>query len=170
MRICVRVKVVRAHAAVIGNKSHKWKYPRKVGNNGLNEFSRVKRERERENCIWWYISFLYHHIIYATKTAAAFRTCYVNYKRTFSSFNCATLLHVLFENGVFALWQCVAMCYLMNVLLIRLTLSFSYHLLLFKFILIGIYFTTEVSRAGVWSNAIYECLINISKHLKLIKV
>lgn len=48
MHACVRVKVVRAHAAISGNKSHKWKYSRKVGINGLNEFSRVKRT-EREN-------------------------------------------------------------------------------------------------------------------------
>lgn len=144
---CVRVKVVRAHAAVIDNKSHKWKYSRKVGINGLNEFSRVNREIATEiekemswNCIWrWYV----------TKTTAL-RTCDVNYKRTFLSFNCATLLHLLFENGVFALKQFVP--------LIRLILSLSYHLVLFFFSrLVGIYFTTAAREGERESGCWLQC-------------
>lgn len=65
---CVRIKVVRAHAAVIGNKSHKWKYSRKVGINGLNEFTRAKRaETERSVEI---VHGNIHIQFYATKTAA----------------------------------------------------------------------------------------------------
>lgn len=116
---------------------------------------------------------IYNHF-YATKHTAACG-CYVNYKRTFSSFIVHRLASLVTEQCQLSSCQAIRCQCVISLLFIGFALSRPAGQLMcislflhLKFDLIGRYFIAE-AKAGVFGARPCISPINIFKHLKLIK-